>query len=132
MQSINGRKAGAALLALALAFLAGPVLAQKVVAHSEACDHNGWGFLTFSSHHYGTTNTCRKTIAIWFMTKSGQVMHADVMPGAVFDTGLVASDEFTGDVWVAASCPFGYEPSPLPSSDDWDTILHSQYRCLKK
>ena len=130
MRIISGRKiAGAGLLALAL--MAGPALAEKAVPHTESCDHNGWGFLTFSAKHYGTTNSCRKTITIWFMTKDGQTVHADVAPGAVFDTGLTATDNFTGDIWAAASCPSGYKPTPVPSAETWDQILNSRYRCVK-
>jgi hypothetical protein len=100
--------------------------------NTEKCDHKGWGYLVFSDHHFGTTNVCAKTISVWFMDKSGSVVHADVKPGEVFDTGLGPSqfDESAG--WAAASCPLGYAPSPAVSLDDWDTILDSKYRCLKK
>jgi hypothetical protein len=123
----------AAIPALALAFLGGAANAAppSTAPLSENCDHKGWGFLIFSDHHFGTTNVCRKTISVWFMDKSGRLVHSDVAAGEVFDTGLTSAqfEEDTG--WMAASCPQHYVPDPAPSLDSWDQILNSKYRCVR-
>ena len=118
------------LLAFALMPTPGVAVARDV-HHTEACNHNGWGYLFFSGQHFGTTNGCTKTITVWFMTRSTPMLVADVAPGAVFDTGL-SRGEFDDQNWVYASCPAGYAPSPALSQESWDQIVASRYVCVRK
>jgi hypothetical protein len=120
----------ACLSMLAFVFFASRAVAQDTVPHAEACTHNAWGYLLFSKLHFGTTNMCSKPISIWFVLKSGKILHRDVAPRGVFDTGLVRG-QFNDHVWVAATCPLGYRPRPVVSLANWDTILKSRYVCAR-
>jgi hypothetical protein len=107
----------------------GDAFAQSTVQHVEACSHNSWGFLTFSKWHFGTTNMCDQPITIWFMTESGKVVHADVPPRGVFDSGLTRG-QFDETDWAAAVCPRGFQPRPSVSKANWNVILNSKYVCV--
>lgn len=129
------RNAGLAAIVAAASWLpalspdGGVAVAQSTVQHVEACSHNSWGFLIFSKWHFGAANLCDRPITIWFMTASGKVIHADVSPRGVFDTGLTQA-QFDGAEWAAAVCPRGYQPRPTVSKANWDIILHSRYVCV--
>jgi hypothetical protein len=120
------------LAALAMGLLvlgAAPTEAAKPV---EACTHKSWGFLTFNNRQFGTVNTCRYAVTVWFMQPGRPAIHADVLPGGYFDTGLRAS-EFDDGTWSAAICRAGLSPSPSPSAgqEHWDQILNGDYRCVR-
>ena len=121
--------AAAALSVLSVLTIADEASAQSAVSHVEACSHNAWGYLIFSKLHFGTTNMCGEPISIWFMLKSGKIVHQDVAPRGVFDTGLTRG-QFNDGVWAAAVCPAGHQPRPAVTLANWDTILHSRYECV--
>ncbi|MBS0472697.1 MAG: hypothetical protein JSR60_16610 [Proteobacteria bacterium] len=110
-----------------LVFVATPVQAANPV---EACTHKSWGFLTFNNHQFGTVNTCPYAVTVWFMRPGRPSVHADVLPGGYFDTGL-RSGEFDDAAWSAAICRAGHSPMPAADQEHWDQILNGDYRCVK-
>ncbi len=119
---------GATMLALGPCVTAS--VAQDTIPHAESCTQGGWGFRYGRQLHFGTTNTCHKSVTIWFMRKTGELVRNDVSPGGTFDTGLPKSS-FVGKGWVAATCLAGFRPRPAVAMAHWDDILHSRYVCAQ-
>ena len=107
-----------------------PALAKDRSAPVEACTHNSWGFLTFNDHRFGTVNMCSYAVTVWFMRPTGDLLHADVLPGGTFDSGLTSA-QFNDDTWVFATCRAGLAPSPAVDKEHWDQILNTQYTCVR-
>ena len=122
--------AAACIAMLGFVISASRAVTEDAVAHVEACSHNAWGYLYFSKLHFGTVNICNQPITIWFMLKSGKIMHQDVAPRGVFDTGLVKG-QFNDGIWAAAVCPGDHQPRPAVTLANWDAILHSKYDCIR-
>ncbi|WP_395644665.1 hypothetical protein [Terricaulis sp.] len=118
----------AALAAASLAAAAQPAYAQSSRPHEEAC--TSWGFMRDASYTFGAVNMCEHPVHIWFLPRGEQVTDARVDANTVFSTG-VAISEFRGN-WIAATCREGYEPNTPVTAENWDTILNSNYRCVRR
>lgn len=119
---------GAALLAAPLALFAPQAAAQSSQPHAEDC--MTWGYMRDARYAFGGVNMCEQPVHVWFMMRGSNPIDATVDANTVFSSGITR-DEYNGN-WIAATCREGYEPNTPFTVENWDAILRSDYRCVRR